>query len=132
VKTFDEQYKSTVTSVTELLGGNLVLREGVKAALKELDLSHTRDIDTLMDEHRKEMKEAIDNVAADQSYDPEAPSIDIEECFLQSSDARAIIERAYRADPRRTTTELNYMGAHGVAGELKVMLENESKRKKAG
>jgi hypothetical protein len=58
------------------------------------------------------------------SEEIESPGDMLSKVFSES-DGRALIERAYRADPKRTTVELNYLGAHRVADELSVVVHLE-------
>lgn len=46
---------------------------------------------------------------------------DLDQAFekiMQDPDGRRILERAFRADPRRTAIELRYLGQPSIAGEL--------------
>ena len=45
----------------------------------------------------------------------------------QESDGRALLERAFAADPERTGLELTYLGAEDVAGDLKLQAESRAK-----
>jgi len=49
------------------------------------------------------------------------------ERLYETSDGQRLVERAFRADPKKTETELNYLGAHQVSGQLKVKLGLEAK-----
>jgi hypothetical protein len=75
------------------------------AALRELHRAHCTELNAAGggDEARSSRGRAIERL-------------------YETSDGQRLVERAFRVDPKKTETELNYLGAYGVAGELKVKL----------
>lgn len=78
-------------------------------------------VERLIEEHKRALSSKdteVSNLFAQLSRKGETVDVRSMSHLLSKSAGRSILERAYRADPRRTETELFLLGDHRAASEL--------------
>ncbi len=97
-------------------------------ALKELEAHQTiactllADLEDIYRESESEREAAEEKAeeAEENAEEAEESTGDALNLLFSTPDGRRLIERAFLADSRKTATELNYLGAHAITGELEV------------
>jgi hypothetical protein len=140
---FEEQYVEIVAMMGKVPEP---LRQALLAGVAELHEHHAAEVLELEEAHAvaaAETRKAFDKEQHQLEKDlqdlqdaADAPTT-IEEalqCMWDHSDGRKLIERAYKADPKFSRIEIDYMGGHLISGELRdqAKLAKEIEEKKKG
>jgi hypothetical protein len=127
MSTFDEALTELMAKAGKMT--NALARERLLQELSGAREAHEAELKTFGETQAKELQKLKEQYEEDlerlELYNAET-EVALEDALAvlwKTSDGRAIIERAFVADPKRTKTELNYIGGADIAGELSVNLD---------